>query len=153
MHRRATVTQEYWPYREPFAISRGVVTGSDVVVVTITDGDAIGRGEACPIARYRETPDSVQAQIQQHVGALEAGLERAELQALMGPGAARNAVDCALWDLEAKLTGWRAPRLAGMAALQGYIQTSQTIGLDTPQKMAARARAAWSPLATAAAAS
>jgi L-Ala-D/L-Glu epimerase len=117
-----------------------------LVVVTLIEGDAVGRGEACPLARYRETPDSVQAQIQQHTDALEAGLERTELRTLMGPGAARNAVDCALWDLEAKLTGWRAWELAGLTAPQGSIQTVQTIGLDTPPRMAERARSAWSPL-------
>lgn len=143
--RRVTCEQQYLPYRHPLAISRGVLNGDTVIVVTIIEGAVAGRGESCPSSRYQETATSVSAAIEQHIPALEAGLDRTDLQRLMPPGAARNAVDCALWDLEAKRTGRRIWDLVNKLAPRAIL-CSQTIGLDTPEIMAAHARAAWSPL-------
>jgi len=143
--RRVILEQSYLPYRHPFTISRGAVTGETVIAVVIREGDASGRGEACPSARYGETPASALAEIARLAPALEAGLDRAELQKRLPPGAARNAVDCALWDLEAKRAGRRVWELEGLPP-PGFILSAETIGLDTPDAMAARARLARSPL-------
>jgi L-alanine-DL-glutamate epimerase-like enolase superfamily enzyme len=143
--RRVTLEQTYLPYRHPLAISRGVVTGETVIAVAIHEAGASGRGEACPSLRYGETPASALAAIERLVPALEEGLDRAELQQQLPPGAARNAVDCALWDLEAKRAGKRVWELAGLPT-PGFILSAQTIGVDTPDAMAARARLARSPL-------
>lgn len=143
--RKVTLEQSYLPYRHPLAISRGVVTGETVIAVAIHEEGASGRGEACPSVRYGETPASALAAIKRLVPALQGGLDRTELQERLPPGAARNAVDCALWDLEAKRAGKRAWELAGLPP-PGRILSAQTIGVDTPDAMAARARLARSPL-------
>ena len=106
-----TVTRQTWPIRGAFTISRGSKTTADVVVAGISKDGAIGRGECVPYPRYGETVESVVGQIESLRERLGAGLTRRELQSALPAGAARNAVDCALWDLEAKLTGtpvWRA---------------------------------------------
>ena len=126
---------ESWPIAEPFVISRGAKTEAQVVVVRIADGDAVGRGECTPYPRYGESPDSVLAQIEAARGRVEAGLSRADLQTLMPPGAARNAIDCALWDIEAKRTGVRAALAAGCARLDP-VKTAFTISLGPPEAMA-----------------
>src|SRR4051812_44345143 len=100
--RSLLVAQEQWPIAGRFSIARGSKIQADVVTVRITDGEAAGRGECTPYPRYEETPASVTAAIEAVRGAVEAGAGRDELQALLVPGAARNALDCALWDLEAK---------------------------------------------------
>ena len=107
-------------------------------------GDHRGRGEAVPYARYGETPEGVLAQIEAARAAIEAGCDRAALQRLLPPGAARNALDCALWDLEAKAAGVRAWTLAGQSRLDP-VKTCYTLSLDTPEAMAqaARAHARW----------
>jgi L-alanine-DL-glutamate epimerase-like enolase superfamily enzyme len=143
--RRVTLEQSYLPYQYPLAISRSVVTGETVIAVTIHEAGVSGRGEACPSARYGETPASALAAIKQLVPALQGGLDRTELQKQLPAGAARNAVDCALWDLEAKHAGKRIWELAGLPP-PGFMLSAQTIGLDTPDAMAARARLAHSPL-------
>jgi L-alanine-DL-glutamate epimerase-like enolase superfamily enzyme len=143
--RQVTLEQSYLPYGHPLAISRGVVTGETVIAVAIREAGASGRGEACPSVRYGETPASALAAIKRLVPALQAGLDRTELQKRLPPGAARNAVDCALWDLEAKRAGKRVWELAGLPP-PGFILSAQTIGVDTPDAMAARARLARSPL-------
>lgn len=104
-------------------------------------GGCVGRGEATPYARYGETADGVLQQIASIQGELEAGMDRQTLQRLLPAGAARNAVDCALWDLAAKLAGVRAWELAGLARLDP-VKTSLTISLGEPEAMAQAARAA-----------
>ncbi|MCC6919215.1 MAG: dipeptide epimerase [Alphaproteobacteria bacterium] len=139
MSKRAIATvRESWPLARPFAISRGVKTAADVIVCTIAQDGSVGRGECVPYARYGETLDSVEAAIAAALPAIRRGAGRAELQTLLPPGAARNAIDCALWDLEAKQTGTPVPVLAGLPAPRAAI-TAYTISLDTPQAMGAAA--------------
>ena len=114
MTRQLTVAQESWPIAGSFRISRGAKTEAHVVVVEISDGDRRGRGECVPYARYGETVEGVLTEITQHAGVIEAGLGRLELQSAMPAGAARNAVDCALWDLEAKQSATSVWQLAGL---------------------------------------
>lgn len=122
---------ERWPIAGTFRISRGQKTEALVVVVEVTDGTFTGRGECVPYARYGETVDSV-------VSAIEVAghdLSRQTLQHAMPSGAARNAVDCALWDMEAKRAGRRAYELMGLAAPKPLV-VPYTISLDAPEKMA-----------------
>jgi L-Ala-D/L-Glu epimerase len=125
--------EEVWPLKEVFRISRGSRTDAQVVVVTVSDGEHFGRGEGVPIARYNQTPASVLAQIESIKNVRD--LDRVKLQHLLPPGAARNALDCALWDLEAKRSGKRAWELANIAMVP-EVETSFTISLDIPEKMA-----------------
>src|SRR5512135_1717594 len=97
-----TIAAENWPIAGTFAISRGVKTEAVVVVAELGDGKARGRGECVPYKRYGETVESVMMQIKAIEPRLAAGLDRQVLQSAMPPGAARNALDCAFWDLEAK---------------------------------------------------
>ena len=131
---------ENWPLAAAFVISRGSKTEAVVVVCEIADGPHRGRGEAVPYARYGETVTGVLAQIEAVRGRVEAGADRAALQALLPAGAARNAIDCALWDLEAKRAGVRAWVLAGRARLDP-LNTCFTISLGSPEAMAKAARA------------
>src|SRR5690348_10575447 len=135
------VTVERWPIAGRFTISRGAKTEAAVVVAELSDGMARGRGECVPYARYGETVESVVAAIEAMRGPLAAGLDRAALQKAMPAGAARNALDCAFWDLEAKRAGVRAHELAGLAAPKP-LTTAYTISLGTPEAMAEAARAA-----------
>lgn len=132
---------EHFPLANAFVISRGAKTEAVVIVVTLTQDDAAGRGECVPYARYGESVDSVLAQIASVRSAIEAGAGRTELQELLPPGAARNAIDCALWDLAAKQEGVPAFRLAGLAA-PSPVTTAFTLSLGTPEEMAAAALAA-----------
>jgi L-alanine-DL-glutamate epimerase-like enolase superfamily enzyme len=134
------VQAETWPIAGRFVISRGARTEARVVVAEITEDAFRGRGECVPYARYGETVDSVLAEIESLHDAIAAGLDRAALQALLPPGGARNALDCALWDLDAKRAGVRAWTLAGRARLDP-IKTAYTISLDEPEAMAETARA------------
>ena len=109
------------------------------MVVELAEGPRLGRGEAVPYARYGETMAGVLAQIESGRGAVEAGANRAALQDLLPPGAARNALDCALWDLTAKQAGVRAWELAGRPRLDP-VKTCYTLSLDTPEAMAEAAR-------------
>lgn len=122
----------------PFRISRGVKTVAEVVTVAIAADGATGRGEGVPYPRYGESIEGALAEIEAARGAIEAGVSRDELLALMPAGAARNAVDCALWDLEAKLAGRSVPELLGMAPL-GPTATAMTVSLDAPGAMAVAA--------------
>jgi L-Ala-D/L-Glu epimerase len=135
-----SVRIERWPLERPFTISRGVKTEAVVVVAELDDGDR-GRGEAAPYARYGETPEGVVAAIEALRPALRGGLDRAALQAMLPPGAARNALDCALWDFEAKRTGRRAYQLAALPPPKPLV-TAYTISLDDPEAMARAAAAA-----------
>lgn len=137
---------ERWALREPFRISRGVKTHAEVVVAEIRDGDRVGRGECVPYARYGETVAGVLAQIQSVRASVSAGLDRSALQRMLPAGAARNALDCALWDLEAHQTGQPVWVLAGLAPPRPLV-TAYTLSLDTPAAMGAAAmRQAHRPL-------
>lgn len=140
MLRNATSRVERWPLATPFRISRGVRTVAEVVTVELSQGAARGIGEAVPYARYGETPDSVMAQIRSIHPALACGATRSDVARLLPPGAARNAVDCALWDLEVALSGTGVADLLGAPPLQP-ITTALTISLDTPERMGAAAAA------------
>jgi len=129
------VSAESWPIAGSFAISRGTKTEAVVVVAQLGDGKARGRGECVPYARYGESVDSVLTQIKAMEPRLAAGLDRAALQGAMPPGAGRNALDCAFWDLEAKRSGRPAYALAGLPAPQP-LTTAYTISLATPAAMA-----------------
>lgn len=137
-----SVTADSFALKSPFVISRGAKTHADVVAVTLTDGRATGRGECTPYARYGETVESVVAAINE-IGLVPEHLESREtLAAALPPGAARNALDCALWDLEAKTTGASAAlQAAGYAELRP-VETCFTLSLDTPDRMAEAAAAA-----------
>lgn len=129
-----------WPLARPFRISRGVKTTADVVQVEIRQGGVDGRGEAVPYARYGESVASVLEQLRDAAAAIEAGLSREELAVRMPAGAARNAIDCALWDLQARLSGRAVHLELGQPPLPTLV-TAVTVGLDTPERMAAAARA------------
>ena len=138
--------RESWPLAEVFRISRGARSVAHTVLVEIRDGAAAGRGECVPYVRYGETVDSVAASIEALRGELEAGLGREALASAMAPGAARNAIDCALWDLEAKRAGRRAWESASEPS-PGSVVTAYTLGLDEPDAMReAAARQADRPL-------
>ena len=131
--------EEIWPLKQPFRISRGSRSEARVVVVRVSDGQHTGRGEAVPIARYDQSCASVLAQIESMKGL--PSLDRQQIQKLLAPGTARNALDCALWDLEAKVSGKRAWELANIPIVP-EVETSFTISLDAVDKMAAAAKAA-----------
>lgn len=131
---------ECWPLAAAFVISRGSKTQAEVVVAEIADGEHRGRGEAVPYARYGETVAKVLDQINGMRESIEAGMDRRGLEERLPPGAARNALDCALWDLEAKRAGVRAWMLAGRARLDP-VKTCFTISLGSVQEMADAARA------------
>ena len=128
------VTQDRFRLAEVFTISRGSRTEAQVLTVQVTRDGVTGRGECVPYARYGETLETVTAQI----AGLPDGVSRAELQDALPAGAARNAVDCALWDLAAKQAGRRVWDLAGLPA-PGPEITAFTLSLDTPGKMQAQA--------------
>jgi L-Ala-D/L-Glu epimerase len=130
--------EQSWPLDKPFRISRGAHTEARVVVVTVTDGQHAGRAEAVPIRRYNQSPASVLAQIESIKSVQH--LDRQQIQRLLPAGAARNALDCAFWDLEAKISGKRAWELANVPLVY-EVETSFTISLDTPATMAAVAKA------------
>ncbi len=139
---RISVTPETFRLAEVFTIARGSRSEAQVLTVTVEGDGARGRGECVPYARYGESVESVAAQI----AGLPAKLDRAALQAALPAGAARNAVDCALWDWEAKHSGHRVWELAGLPA-PGPEITAFTLSLDTPERMrAAAARHAHRPL-------
>jgi L-alanine-DL-glutamate epimerase-like enolase superfamily enzyme len=141
-----SVKIEHWPLAGAFTISRGSKTEAVVVVIELRDGPHRGRGECVPYARYGETPEGIVAAIEAVRAALRHGLDRDALQRAMPAGAARNAVDCAFWDLNAKQAGCRAYELAGLAAPKPLV-TAYTISLGTPAVMAETAeRAALRPL-------
>jgi L-alanine-DL-glutamate epimerase-like enolase superfamily enzyme len=138
--RRLTVCAESWPIAGSFTISRGSKTKADVVLVEIADGEIVGRGECVPYPRYGETIDGAIAAIEDLRPQIEDGLGREALQTAMRQGAARNAVDCALWDLDAKRTGRPAWQLAGLAQPRPAT-TAYTLSLGGIETMAAAARA------------
>jgi len=137
--RRLHAAREVFPIRGVFRISRGARTESVVVTATVGEGGLRGRGECVPYPRYGESVDSVLAQIESAREAIESGLDRAGLQRLLPAGAARNALDCALWDLEAKRAGKRVWEIAGLPAPE-KLTTAYTLSVDTPENMEQAAR-------------
>lgn len=128
------VRVESWPIRGRFAISRGAKTAAEVVLVELADGDYKGYGECVPYARYGESPDSVVQQIESLRPAIQRGMGRLQLQSRLAPGAARNALDCAFWDLQAKTSRQRVWELLGLPAMQP-LTTAYTLSLDSPENM------------------
>ena len=138
--RTLSVQIERWPIAGAFTIARGSKTEAVVVTVRIDEDGVSGRGEGTPYPRYGESPESVMAEIEAARGVIEAGGYRSGVQAVMRPGAARNAVDCALWDLRAKREGRRAYEIIGLARLNP-LKTAYTLSLAEPEAMAEQARA------------
>ncbi|WP_457937182.1 N-acetyl-D-Glu racemase DgcA [Mesorhizobium sp. 10J20-29] len=139
MSRVLSVAEERFPIAGAFTISRGTKTEAVVMTCSIAQSGRIGRGECVPYARYGETPQSVRAQIEAAADAISGGVDRLHLLSLMKPGAARNAVDCALWDLEAKLAGKSvAERVCSEPPVA--LETAYTLSLGSPEAMAAQAR-------------
>ena len=146
MTRRLVVRRELFPIAGTFRIARGAKTEAEVVVAEVHDGPATGRGECVPYPRYSETADGVRAALEALAQPIAEGLDRDGLARALPPGAARNALDCALWDLDAKRSGRPVWRLAGLAEAPLPLLTAFTISLDTPEAMAAAAAAATHPL-------
>ncbi|TIU62464.1 MAG: dipeptide epimerase, partial [Mesorhizobium sp.] len=140
MARVISVEMERFPIAGTFTISRGSKTEAEVITVTIADGGRSGRGECVPYKRYGETMEGVYAAIEVIRDQIAGGIDRTALLAAMPAGAARNAIDCALWDLEAKLTG--KPVAAAIGVLPPKpLETAYTLSLAEPEAMAAQARA------------
>jgi L-alanine-DL-glutamate epimerase-like enolase superfamily enzyme len=139
MLRAVDIAFEQWPLRTPFRIARGIRTVAEVVTVKVQQGDASGRGEGAVTPRYGESVESVLEQLRAIEGPLRDGLTRDELRRLLPPGSARNAADCALWDLQAVLGDDGRDVLPPLPPLRP-IATALTIGIDTPEAMGAAAR-------------
>jgi L-Ala-D/L-Glu epimerase len=137
---RLTVTRRAWPLARPFMTAHGVMTTVDVVVAEISDVESRGRGECVPLPRHGESIDSVVAALDAMKGAVFSGLTRDTLQHAMPPGAARNALDCAFWDIDAKRAYRSVAELAGLGAVPPLL-TAFTVAFDTPDKMAEQAAA------------
>ena len=137
--RTLTIATEIWPLIKPFSISRGTKTEANVLVVEITEGSQVGRGESVPYAHYGETVEGVCAEVESCKKAIENGISRDSVSRLLDPGAGRNALDAALWDLEAKLTGEPIWKLAALPKPTPVI-TAQTISIEDEEGMAAQAR-------------
>jgi L-alanine-DL-glutamate epimerase-like enolase superfamily enzyme len=133
--RTLRVTIESWPLAQPFVIARGAKTEARVVTVTLAQGGVEGRGECVPYARYGETPEATAAAIE----CTGAPLSHGDLLRVLPPGAARNALDCALFDLEAKLAGVPVSVLLRRPE-PGARETCFTLSLDSPEAMADAAR-------------
>lgn len=138
---RLSVEAQTWPIAGRFTISRGSKTQADVVLVTLREGDHEGRGECVPYARYGETVKDVVSALRFMEMQIADGLTREELQRVMPRGAARNALDCAMWDLEAKQAGKPVWELAGLAEPKPVI-TAYTLSLGEPDAMEEAARQA-----------
>ena len=138
--RKLTIRAESWPLRQRFSIARGSKISADVLCVEIAQDACVGRGEAVPYRRYGESMETVTAAVESIQAALENGLGRADLLDALLPGAARNAIDCALWDLEAKQSKTDIAKLAAIDLKP--ITTAFTIVIDDADKMAAQAEKA-----------
>ena len=132
---KLTVTRRSWPLARPVMTAQGLRTTADVVVADISDGDSRGRAEGVPVGRFGESIESVFGAVEAMKGAVLGGLNRETLQTALPPGAARNALDCALWDIDAKRAYQSVSDLAGFAAMKPVV-TAFTLPLDTPQAMA-----------------
>jgi L-Ala-D/L-Glu epimerase len=137
---RLTFTRRAWQLARPLMTADGITTTIDVVVAEISDGDSRGRGEGVPLRRYGESIDSVVAELEAMKGAVFSGLNRDTLQSALPPGAARNALDCAFWDIDAKRAYCSVAELAGLGAVPPLV-TAFTLDFDTPDKMAEQAAA------------
>jgi L-alanine-DL-glutamate epimerase-like enolase superfamily enzyme len=140
MSRTLRAEHDRFPLIRPFRIARGTKTVADVVTVTIGEGDRVGRGEAVPYPRYGETIEGTLAAIGQIRPLIEQGGGRSELLDALPPGAARNAIDCALWDLETRLSGRDVAAMIGGPALHP-VASAMTVVIDTPEAMARDAAA------------
>jgi L-alanine-DL-glutamate epimerase-like enolase superfamily enzyme len=129
------VSVEKWPLKAPFRITGYTFLAIDVVVASISCGGRVGRGEAAGVYYHGETAESMTTQIEAVRGDIEAGIDREGLRRLLPAGGARNAIDCALWDLEAHLSGLAAWKIAGLNAPVPLV-TTFTVGADDPDKMA-----------------
>ncbi|WP_105425932.1 N-acetyl-D-Glu racemase DgcA [Neorhizobium tomejilense] len=138
MSRHLEATIETFPISGSFTISRGSKTEAEVITCVVSENGVSGRGECVPYKRYGESLDGVMTELEAVSDAIRAGLSRAELQRRMKPGAARNAVDCALWDLEAKLGGQRVADMIGATSRKPFV-TAFTLSLGEPEDMAAEA--------------
>lgn len=146
MLRTLSARHDRFALSRPFRISRGARTVAEVVTAEIAQGGFVGRGEGVPYPRYGESVESALAQIEAVRGAIEQGADRHELLGLIAPGAARNALDCALWDLEAKRAGTSVAALIGAPA-PTPLPTALTVVIDSPEAMArAAAEIADAPL-------
>ena len=134
-----TVTRESWPMHTPFRITGKTWTAVDLILVTLARGGAVGRGEAAGVYYHHETPESMQAQLERVRDRIEAGIDRQALLHLLPAGGARNAVDAALWDLEAQETGCPASLNAGLVSLWP-LRSLITLGAAAPAAMAVAAR-------------
>jgi L-alanine-DL-glutamate epimerase-like enolase superfamily enzyme len=134
------VNIETWPLKTPFRITGHVITSVDVVVVNLRENGFTGRGEACGVAYRNDTPQRIVAQLLEIAARPDKQLTRASVQEQLPAGGARNALDCALWELEARKQGCPVWQLAGLNAPRP-LRTTCTVGADTPDVMAERARA------------
>lgn len=139
MARVISVEAERFPIAGTFTISRGSKTEAEVITVTIAEDGHSGRGECVPYKRYGETMEGVRAAIEAMRGQIIGGIDRTALLEAMPAGAARNAIDCALWDLEAKLSGRPVADAIGVLAPRA-LETAYTLSLAEPEAMAAQAR-------------
>ena len=137
---RLTVTRRAWPLARPLMTPHGVETTVDIVVAESSDVESRGRGEGVPLRRCGESIDGVVAAIDAMKGAVFSGLNRDTLQHALPPGAARNALDCAFWDIDAKRAYRSVAELAGLGAVPPLL-TAFTVAFDTPDKMAELAAA------------
>ena len=135
MHRTLQAQHDSFALSRPFRIARGTKTQADVITVTVGKGDVVGRGEGVPYPRYGESIEGALAAIEGVRTDLETGADRQALLSLLPPGAARNAIDCALWDLEARLSGRDVASMLGAPAPE-RLASALTIGIDTPEAMA-----------------
>src|SRR5215217_7285070 len=138
MPRTVSIAIEHFPIAGTFTISRGAKTTASVVVLRITEDGAAGLGECVPYARYGESLENVVAQIEDISDRIRDGISRAELNRSMPAGAARNAIDCALWDLEAKRSGITVAKTLGIKTPKP-LTTAYTLSLGEPEAMAAQA--------------
>ncbi|HEY1931172.1 MAG TPA: N-acetyl-D-Glu racemase DgcA [Acetobacteraceae bacterium] len=141
---RLTVTRRAWPLARPLTTAHGVQTTVEVVVAEISDVESRGRGEGVPVRRYGESIDSVVAMLEAMKGAIFSGLDRDTLQRALPPGAARNALDCAFWDMDAKRAYRSVAELVGLGTVAPVV-TACTLAFDAPGRMAevAAAHCTW----------
>jgi L-Ala-D/L-Glu epimerase len=132
---RLTVTRRAWALARPLTTAYGVKDTVDVVVAELSDGDSRGRGEGVPLQRYCESIESVVAALNAIKGEVVSGLDRDALQRALPPGAARNALDCAFWDIEADRAYRSVAELTGIDTV-APVMTAFTLALDTPERMA-----------------
>ncbi len=133
------IKTESWPFKQPFRISGYTFTAGEVVTVTLADGSFVGRGEASGVYYHSETPASLTTQIEALRSRIENGIDREMLRELLPPGGARCAIDCALWDIEAKQSGAPVWKMADVLR-PVPLRTTFTVGAGTPNEMAAAAR-------------